>query len=384
MLKAFVLASAVLALAAASTGAGAANGYRVLYTFQGAADGGEPGGSLVRDAAGNFYGTTRSGGDGAVFALSPQGVKTTLHAFLQSDGVVPQGPLLLDAQGALFGTAETGGPAGCNGVGCGTAFEIAPGGSETTLHAFKAAQSSFPAGGLVADAAGNLTGTLNQNGPAGTGAIFKLSPQGRYTLLHGFDYDTEGGYPEFGLVADRQGNLYGTTTLGGPMGSGAIFRYAPDGTLTVLHNFSSADGSIPGGRLALDRRGNLYGVLGLGGPAGKGSVFRLARDGGFTTLYAFTGGADGSLPVSMPVLDGKGDIYGTTRSGSGAVYKLATDGTLSVLHAFDGDAGYASGYYPMGELLLDHRHLYGATMSGGVVGGECADGCGVIYQINLK
>jgi len=388
MLKA-IFAAALLAASAVQ----AAGDYRVLYRFQGDADGGEPGGSLIRDAAGNLYGVAIAGGEGRagiVFKLSPQGVKTTLHAFGRHDGVSPVTPLLLDEQGALFGLTETGGSY-CNDIGCGIAYEIAPDGSARTLHAFKPAQGSFPVGGLVANASGNLFGTLYQDGPTRTGTLFRLSPQGSFKLLHAFDGDTEGSRPH-GLIAGRKGNLYGVTSQGGPANSGTAFRYAPDGTVTVLHGFLS--GESPAGQLARDGSGNLYGVLALSGPGRNGSIYRLARDGTFTTLYAFTGGADGSQPISTPVLDRQGNIYGTMRFGPGdrtagaecedscgAVYELAADGTLSVIHAFANDAG---GYYPMDDLLLDRRRLIGATFSGGVPGGQCADGCGVIYAVGVK
>jgi uncharacterized repeat protein (TIGR03803 family) len=365
---------------------GAASGYQVLYTFNGGKDGGQPAGGLSRDASGNLYGTTTVAGRhyGTAFKLSPAGVATTLFSFRQRDGTDPVGPLLLDGEGALFGTAQSGGQ-GCNTLGCGTIFEIAPDGSEKTLIALRPKQGVTPAPGLTADASGNLYGMVHHAKDMPNGAIFRLSPQGDFTPLHAFDYDKDGSGPVFGLVADRKGNLYGTTPEGGPTHLGTIFKFTPDGVFTLLHAFSSNDGILPAGRLTLDRAGNLYGALFDGGPGLRGSIYRLAPDGTFTTLYTFTGGADGSAPNSPITLDGRGNLYGTTvynrAGGFGLVYKFSPSDGLSILYEFSPGAG---GEGPVGGLLYDHGHLYGATSGGGADGSWCSNGCGVIYEIGAQ
>jgi uncharacterized repeat protein (TIGR03803 family) len=169
----------------------------LLYAFQGGNDGGVPHAGLVRDATGNLYGTTAMGGGtgcfesvgcGTVFKIAPDGTETVLHAFSQSEGSDPLAGLAMDRVGNLYGTAYLGGDLGCgtSGLGCGTVFEIAPDGSETTLHVFEAgADGSFPQGTLLLDASGNLYGTTEHGGEAknercapdgGCGTIFKLTP----------------------------------------------------------------------------------------------------------------------------------------------------------------------------------------------------------------
>lgn len=125
---------AVLVAAAATAPALRAQTYRLLYSFQCGTDGSNPYGGLVRDASGNLYGTTYLGGslgDGVVFRLAPSGALTVLHAFAGSptDDVSPIATMVRDGAGNLYGTTGTGGL-----YNYGTVFKIAPGGTETLLH----------------------------------------------------------------------------------------------------------------------------------------------------------------------------------------------------------------------------------------------------------
>lgn len=76
---------------------------------------------------------------------------------------------------------------------------------------------------------------------------------------------------------DAPGNLYGTTQINGIDGSGAIFRLASDGTITVLHSFSGAGGAQPYAGLIADKKGNLYGTTTQSGAHGYGVVFRVRK-----------------------------------------------------------------------------------------------------------
>jgi uncharacterized repeat protein (TIGR03803 family) len=155
----------------------------VLHRFAGS-DGSRPGNVLLADAAGNFYGTTSSGGDrascaaqfiegcGTVFQLDPSGALTVLYSFAGgSDGVTPHG-LIADAAGNLYGAAQEGGaPGSCNRPnGCGTVFQLTSSGTLNVLHTFTGSDGANPPAGLLADAAGNLYGTT-YGGGAGTGCI---------------------------------------------------------------------------------------------------------------------------------------------------------------------------------------------------------------------
>ena len=103
------------------------------------------------------------------------------------------------------------------------------------------------------------------------------------TVLHSFTGGSDGFNPQAGLIADRAGNLYGTTLVGGAPSSGTVFKLSPGGTETVLYSFCSlpscTDGAIPEAGLIADRAGNLYGTTVVGGASNAGVVFKLTGTG---------------------------------------------------------------------------------------------------------
>ena len=327
---------------------GAAWTETVLYNFCSAtncSDGFSPFGGIIRDAAGNIYGTTQYGGAGnstkysygTVYELSPPSqpgstwTETVLHVFCSdfpqcNDGMVPNGDLVRDAAGNLYGTTTYGPPAS-NGIlgsqyGSGTAFQLAPppkqGGAwtETVLYFFCSVMSAGgscadgfqPRSGLIMDASGNLYGTAGGGevgGNAAGGTAFELAPPTKAggawteTVLYNFcslANCADGQDPMARLTQDSAGNLFGTTTYGGvnqnaPPGtqlSGTAFELSPPAqsgspwTETVLYNFCSAggwsctDGDEPEAGLLSDPVGNLYGGTWAGGSHGGGLVFMLA------------------------------------------------------------------------------------------------------------
>jgi uncharacterized repeat protein (TIGR03803 family) len=161
---------------------------KVLYRFQGGADGAYPyDAGVIFDAAGNLYGTTYAGGTsgaGTVFELTRAAGGTWTEKVLYrfqggADGAVPVGGLIFDATGNLYGTACQGGAGGCGGYGCGSVFELTPaaGGTwtENVLHSFSdTPDGAGPEGGLVLDSAGNLYGTTDGGGPSGFGTVFEF------------------------------------------------------------------------------------------------------------------------------------------------------------------------------------------------------------------
>jgi uncharacterized repeat protein (TIGR03803 family) len=200
-----------------------------LYDFTNAG-GANPAAGLIADKAGNLYGTAFDGGSagyGAVFMLAPNGVETVLHSFTGSpgDGAVPEAGLIRDGAGNLYGTTGSGGQSGCSG-GCGVVFKIAADGAETVLHAFTGGSDGGAPqfAGVIMDASGNLYGTTQQGGAHGNGVVFKLAPNGKETVLHAFTGGSDGAQPFAGLIADRKGYLYGTTWSGGANGVGIIFK----------------------------------------------------------------------------------------------------------------------------------------------------------------
>jgi len=205
----------------------------VLYSFSGP-DGAFPYAALVRDDAGNLYGTTEEGGTGygTVFELSKSGKETVLHSFAGPDGAYPAASLVRDDQGNFYGTTEFGGT-GCGSGGCGTVFKLGKTGKETVLHSFAVSDGAYPEAGLVRDNAGNLYGTTPQDGPSGVGTVFKLTATGKETILHAFTGGMDGADPAFTtLVRSGDGNLYGTTFYGGGtgchgFGCGTVFTLHP-------------------------------------------------------------------------------------------------------------------------------------------------------------
>ncbi len=216
------LATAVLAIAIAGTRSAHAQTLTVLYSFTGGTDGGAPVAGLVRDGQGNLYGTTSSGGRrivrlpqacGTVFKLDTAGNETVLHSFGETgrDGQVPYyGYLVRDGAGNLYGTTSYGGA-----HGAGTIFRVSATVGKRWSFPSAGANGGFPFAGLVADAAGNFYGTTYVRGsgcpPYGCGTVFEVTSKGKETVLHSFMGAPDGDYPLAGLVRDSAGNLYGTT-----------------------------------------------------------------------------------------------------------------------------------------------------------------------------
>jgi uncharacterized repeat protein (TIGR03803 family) len=324
----------------------AGGGEHLLYSFTGKADGLAPQAVILSD--GTLYGTTKYGGTltpacgggcGTVFKLTGIGKETVIHAFAgpTSDGAYPFGGVIRDEAGNLYGTTSEGGLHNRFG----TVFELTLSGSEH-LYSFKhSPDGDSPWGQLFRDSSGNLYGTTYYGGKNGCGnvtgtcgGVFEISSAGESMIYSFGDSSTDGAYPEGGLIGDATGNLYGTASAGGEYGYGTVFKLSKaTGTWeeTILYNFTGlADGAYPAGSLIRDSHGNLYGTTPGGGSYGAGTVFRLTPAGQETVLYSFTGYADGFQPSAGVVADKQGHLYGTTayggdascNGGCGVVFKL--------------------------------------------------------------
>jgi len=367
----------------------AANGYALttLHGFSGP-DGGGPVAALIADASGNLYGTTSGGGQsgfGTVFKLDAANdyALTTLHSFDGPDGANPQAALIACNSGNLYGTTSGG---GLSDLGTVFKLDAANDYALTTLHSFAGPDGKDPLAAVVADASGNLYGTTGSGGSDNFGTVFKLDAANGYALttLHSFAGPDGAGPYHVALIADASGNLYGTTTRGGPDDySGVVFKLdAANGyALAILRGFSGP-GTGPVAALIADASGNLYGTTSGGGPYGAGTVFKLdaANNYARTTLHSFTG-PDGLQPQAAVIADASGNLYGTTwgggLSGSGTVFKLdsANSYALTTLHDFDPAAFEGTG--PVAALLADASgNLYGTTLSGGF------DGWGTVFKLD--
>jgi uncharacterized repeat protein (TIGR03803 family) len=348
------------------------NLFQVLHAFAGfVSDGGFPLASVIADGSGHFYGTTLYGGSsifGTVFRIKSDGTGfQLLHAFSggPNDGGQPLAPLILDRTGNLYGT------------NLGGVFKLRTDGSGfQLLHIFLggADDGLGPVAALDLDDFGNLYGTTPKGGASDAGTVFRMRTDGTgFQLLHTFTYGSasDGSEPYASLFLDGFGNVYGTTAQGGPSDLGTVFKVRTDGTgFQLLHSFvgGADDGLNPRSSLTADGSGSLYGTTEGGGLSSAGVIFKIAADGtSYQLVHSFTGATEGGSP--FVILDGLGNLYGATRFGgpfgAGTIFTIRTDGTgLRILHAFG--EGPLDGQFPGSSLLLDGLgNLYGTTEYGG-------------------
>jgi len=286
--------------------------------------------------------------------------------------------------------------------------------SEAVLYNFQAnGQDGYTPSSLIADSDGNFYGTTLSGGTAGLGTVFELSPQSgggwAEAVLYSFQVSPDGNTPFGNLIFDKSGNLYGTTTLGGPchfvnLGCGTVFELSPQSgggwSESILFNFTARDGNYPVAGLVFDNAGNLFGTTEFGG-IGNGIVFELSPQSGGgwaeTVLHVFKNdGSDGFYPQSNVIFDMLGNLYGTTGDGGagtcspygcGTVFELSPQagGTWAetILHSFQ--PGSQDGHGPYGGLAIDATgSLYGSTAAGGGVGCLGDQGCGTVFELALQ
>jgi uncharacterized repeat protein (TIGR03803 family) len=291
------------------------------------------------------------------------------------DGANPEAALLQASDGSFYGTAYNGGA-----YGQGAVFQFSTNGSFVPLYSFGANITGLdgygPASALVQGNNGNLYGTTEMGGsayPDDFGTIYEVTLGGTLYDLDAFGSDY--GPPLAGLVLDTNGYFYGATADYG------VFQMASDGTLTTFYVLPWFPGCQ--NTLLIGADGNFYGVVGNNGAYGYGWVFCLVTNVGFANLYSFTGGADGANP-GVPLIQGSdGALYGSTPSGGasgfGTVFRLTTNGTFSVLYSFGAvtnwDGSAQDGAQANGLLLGNDGNFYGTTASGGY------NGDGTIFRL---
>ncbi len=330
----------------------------VLFDFSNpSVSGGFPIGGVTLDTAGNVYGTSDpgAGNNGVVWELTPSSSGfwnvDVLHTFSgYEDGGQPWAAPIFDQTGNLYGTAMLGPiDPGQDGM----VYQLTPSNGvwqETIFPGFASRKDGVETGAeLVFDKAGNLYSTTQWGGtgckPMGCGTVFKMTKtngQWAQTSIYAFKGGTDGANPTSAVVFDKDGNLYGTTAVGGigPCviegipGCGTVFKLTPrpngQWKKTLIY---SPDGSAGGGLfggVVFDKAGNLYGTTTFYGIAsqnclaGCGSVFKLVPGTGgqwtATTLYEFRGLADGGEPFDRLLVDKAGNIFGTTQYGGSSTY----------------------------------------------------------------
>jgi|SRR5580692_11380218 uncharacterized repeat protein (TIGR03803 family) len=377
-----------------------ADGYKQIHSFEGDPDGADPAGLLAVENS--LYGTTAGGGTGyGTIFRSISGKEHVLYSFQGGqDGEEPVGLTPLD--GSMYGTTYYGGNYGCShsGGSCGTVFTLDSSEKEHVLYRFKSKETDgWNPDTTLAIISGSFYGaTFSSSGSncdgIGCGTVFEVSSAGKERVIYHF----KGGHDGCGPVAlfEVKNLLYGVTDSGGLRCVfalyGTFFSVTTSGKERVLHKFrDSADGWSPNSLIAVN--GTFYGTTDNGGNTGCfmglnrtcGVVFSVSSTGKETVVYAFKGGTDGADPDSLVWL--KGSLYGTTRyggagcgsSGCGTVFKLSTSGMESILHRFKGSP---DGMTP-GEIITSTASIYGVTDSGGSGGSQCGNyGCGTLYKIS--
>lgn len=327
---------------------------RVLYSFKGPPnDGIAPYAGLV-EVNGKLYGTTEYGGtagasvnSGTVFELTTSGKERVLLNFTGApDGALPAATLTV-ANGDLYGTTTAGGlytcsPSSSDGnIGCGTVFKVTLSGKETILHRFGGAASDGAAPVAPLLPVGNeFYGTTSFGGTDNIGTVYEISATGKERVIHNFTGVSKGAsnrpdgkVPLDGLII-REGMLYGTTGGGGAgcfgYGCGTLFKVSRAGEERVINDYDSGEdyGWYPSSSVLLIND-SFYSTA---GDPSDGTIYEISPSGKHPRLlHRFAGGADGSDPNGLTLLNGK--LYGTTSRagncdyhsdrGCGTVFRLA-------------------------------------------------------------
>lgn len=331
-------------------------------------------GDLVLGSDGDFYGTTQAGGQlnfGTVFRVTPAGALTTLVEFTGTSGaqkgVAPIGALVANG-GVLYGVTQNGGL-----LDFGTVFKYTPGAPVpfATLANFTGTsgffKGSYPAAGLMLNSDGSLYGTAEYGGQYGFGTVFKISTgtSTQFTWVHEFA-DPDGSQPAGELVVGSGFEIYGTTSAGGAVGYGTVFKITTAGVHTVLASFTGATGALPGAApragLAIGVGANLFGTTTAGG-AGYGTVIVVGVAGGVTPLADFTT-MQGWEMAGGPVSSGSDVLVPCASGGShgaGTLLRVSATGGVTIGVAF----GSPLGIEPAGALVASGADFYGMTRRGG-------------------
>ena len=362
--------------------------FNVLYSFGGEGDGLNPMGALTISGA-TLYGTTVAGGtggngnNGTVFQINTNGAGyNRMYQFMgwnNYDGSQPMRAMTLD-NGTLYGGTTAGGY-----PDKGTVFKIDTNGTYGVLHGFGVGNTrgNMPYGALAISGS-TLFGTTYQSDGVNNGLVFKMGTDGNdFNLLHEFSWSAQADGVAPGALTLAGSTLYGMAAYGGANNKGDVFKLNTDGSgFSVLHSFTSSDGTCPMLNALTLSGSTLYGLAYTGGNNNKGTVFKLDTDGtGFSVLHTFAGGeTDGNSPNGALTLVGS-TLFGTTISGgtndAGTVFQLNTEGTdFQLLHSFAG--GTEDGATPYDGLVYADGALYGTTYAGGANNG------GVVYSLGVS
>jgi uncharacterized repeat protein (TIGR03803 family) len=363
--------------------------------------------SVILAGLGNLQAQTSDDQDTGNSALPPAASFKSLDSFNVTNGLTPVAMSLVQGlDGNLYGTTEFGGanlPCNSKQVGCGTVFKMTPSGVLTTLYSFcsltNCADGAYPIGGLLLATDGNLYGMTSSGGKIGYGEVYKVTPAGVVSTVYSFCEAfgcTDGRDPNTPLVQGTDGNLYGTTVLGGTggcggcHGGGVAFKLTLGGKFTDLHSFCTGtclDYGNPANPLVQGSDGNFYSVITGRSGYSNGNLFKMTPAGTVTILYNFCAlknCADGSMPVGSLVQGSNGNFYGTTSAGgtsnNGTIYEITPAGKLTTLLNFDYTTAPLGALPEAGLVLASNGVFYGTAFQGGLAS-TCVFGCGTIFDI---
>jgi len=344
------------------------NGFTDLFHFDASDSGSNPTGGLVYDD-GNIYGACSNGGlfgFGCIWRFTGLNLNI-LHNFLGGDaGSYPRSGVMLAENGELYGSTQFGGE---NSQG--TIFKIETDGSGfETLYNLNSSTSDgrYPLGKLVESSPGTFLGTCSEGGSSGSGTVFSITENGEYSSLKSLQSSVDGGFPKSGLSQVLDGKFYGVTEFGGSNGFGTVFSVDESGNYTVLHNFDyTSDGANP--QSSLTSNGSLLaGVTATGGANNMGTIVSLEPESQVEKLHDFSIPMNGSSPKGLFILNNK--FYGVTAKGgafnTGTFYSVSLSGQITKLHDFDPEM---EGRNPNGSLFWSNENelFYGATRFGGIM-----------------
>ncbi len=288
-----------------------------------------------------------------------------------TDGCNPNMPALLaqGEDGILYGTLASGTSQSSHG----TIMDYVPDGAESTLYRFQGDDGFGPQSGLSLGFDGAFYGTTSNGGPLGFGTVFRYSGSGM-TVLYEFTDGADGAYPWAPPVQTPDGSLYGVTFAG--TNPGIAYKIAPNGKFSTIATLPSKT-QAP---LVLGVDGNLYGTTQYGGASNRGTVFRLSTIGKLKIIHSFDPSTEGGTPIGPVMIGSDGKFYGTASGGgafsAGIIYQLASNGAYKVLHSFqdetegsDSTAGLVQG---------SDGYLYSAMAAGGT------NGYGTLYRIKMS
>lgn len=311
-------------------------------------------------------------------------VFTTLVNFDGNEGYPYYMSLVQGHDGSFYGTTSSGGQ-----QDFGRIFSVTADGTVTTIYSFcphapDCVDGLAPWGGLTLATDANLYGTTTQGGAVGVGTVFRVSAEGSLTTLHSFNGDN-GFAPQTPPVQARDGYFYGAV-FGGGGGGGVIFKSTGDGVGKWVYGFCPQPGNCSKGAnptmLLQGQDGNFYGTTNFGGseqcPRGCGTVFKITADGQLTTLYVFCkigGCRDGANPYGGLVQGNDGNFYGTTFGGGtearGTVFTITPAGKLTTLYTFCTQTGCPDGSSPQVPMIEGTDGNYYGTTEYGGANSVC-------------